>query len=87
MRRGVASSQGRWPCADLRPAFATPIIRRAMGCQGSGSQGSNEKRLAITASLYFQKALPYEKNYYLQIVGAKLLPKICMAPIFCIKKG
>ena len=45
------------------------------------------KRPAITASLYFQKALPYEKNYYLQIVGAKLLPKSHMGPKICIKKG
>jgi hypothetical protein len=45
------------------------------------------KRLAITASLSSQKALPYEKNYYLQIVGAKLLPKMEMGPINPIKKS
>jgi hypothetical protein len=45
------------------------------------------KRLAITASLSSQKALPYEKNYYLHFVGAKVLPKMHTASKNCIKKG
>ncbi|MBR3728906.1 MAG: hypothetical protein IKN10_07990 [Muribaculaceae bacterium] len=45
------------------------------------------KRPAVTASLYSQKALPYEKNYYLQIIGAKVLPNEFTAPKFFIKKG
>jgi hypothetical protein len=35
----------------------------------------------------FQKALPYEKNYYLLFDGAKLLPKNLTASKNRIKKG
>ena len=33
MRRGVASIQGRWPCADLRPALPTDFPLSRLECK------------------------------------------------------